>query len=168
MVSISGVVKPLVSSKFLEIVDQNSQRVENYAFNYTYGAYLAFFSPALRRHSVWNIVFNRSIRDRKDYIRGRLFWPLKVNIPSRRLPLSRYVRWAHTEVCRSHWPRSLRYELSSLARTLGSGVRIPFKTWMCVWFILCLCCSVCRWRSCDGLIPVQGVLPIVYKVKKLK
>jgi hypothetical protein len=38
-----------------------------------------------------------------------------------------------------------KHELSSLARTLRSWVRIPLKTWMfmCV-FILCLCCSVCR------------------------
>jgi hypothetical protein len=44
-------------------------------------------------------------------------------------------------VCQSQW-----HELSSLARTLGSWVRIPLKTWMSVMFalILCLCCSVCR------------------------
>jgi hypothetical protein len=35
-------------------------------------------------------------------------------------------------------------------------------------FILCLCCSVCRYRPCDGLIPLQGVLPTVYIIKKLK
>jgi hypothetical protein len=33
---------------------------------------------------------------------------------------------------RSQWPRSLRHELSSLARTLGSWVRIPLKAWMYV------------------------------------
>jgi hypothetical protein len=33
---------------------------------------------------------------------------------------------------RSQWPRGLRHELSSLARTLGSGVRIPLKAWMSV------------------------------------
>jgi hypothetical protein len=48
-------------------------------------------------------------------------------------------------VCLSQWPRRLRYELSSLARTLGSWVRIPLKAWMSVYaFILCLCCSVYR------------------------
>jgi hypothetical protein len=42
-------------------------------------------------------------------------------------------------------PRGLRHELSLLARTLGSWVRIPLKTWMFVRaFILCLCCPVCR------------------------
>jgi hypothetical protein len=38
-------------------------------------------------------------------------------------------------------------------RTLGSWVRIPLKVWMSVYtFILCLCCRVCRYRPCDGLI----------------
>jgi hypothetical protein len=56
---------------------------------------------------------------------------------------------------RTQWPRLLRHELSSFARTLGSCVRIPLKAWMSVLcaFILCLCCSVCRYRFCDGLIP---------------
>jgi hypothetical protein len=45
---------------------------------------------------------------------------------------------------RSQWPRALRHELSSLARPLGSWVRIPLKAWMSVCaFILCLC-SLCR------------------------
>jgi hypothetical protein len=39
---------------------------------------------------------------------------------------------------RSQLPRSLRHELSSRARTLGSWVRIPHKAWMFA-FILCLC-----------------------------
>jgi hypothetical protein len=48
-------------------------------------------------------------------------------------------------VGRSQWPRDLRHELSSLARTLGSWVRIPLKSWMSVCtFILCLCRFVCR------------------------
>jgi hypothetical protein len=38
-----------------------------------------------------------------------------------------------------------RHELSSLARTLGSWVRIPLKVWMSVYaFNLCLYCPVCR------------------------
>jgi hypothetical protein len=49
--------------------------------------------------------------------------------------------------CRSRWPCGLGHELYSLARTLGSWVRFPFKAWMFVCaFILCLCCP------CDGLI----------------
>jgi hypothetical protein len=47
--------------------------------------------------------------------------------------------------CRSQWPRGLRHELSSVARTLGSWIRIPFEARMSLCaFILCLCCSVCR------------------------
>jgi hypothetical protein len=48
-------------------------------------------------------------------------------------------------LCRSQWPRGLRHELSSLARMLGSWVRIPLIAWMSVLcaFILCLC-SMCR------------------------
>jgi hypothetical protein len=46
---------------------------------------------------------------------------------------------------RSQWPCGLRHELSSLARTLESWVRIPLKAWMSVYaLILCLCCPVCR------------------------
>jgi hypothetical protein len=53
----------------------------------------------------------------------------------------------------SRWPRDLRHELFSLARTLGSWVRNLLKSWMSVCaFILCLCFSVCRRRPCDGLI----------------
>jgi hypothetical protein len=42
---------------------------------------------------------------------------------------------------RSEWPRGLRHELSSLARTLRSCVRIPLKAWMsvlCVFMLLCI------------------------------
>jgi hypothetical protein len=35
-------------------------------------------------------------------------------------------------------------------------------------FILRFHFSVCRQRSCDGLIPIQGVVPTVCKIKKLK
>jgi hypothetical protein len=46
---------------------------------------------------------------------------------------------------RIQFPRGLRHELSSLARTLGSWARIPLKAWMSVFceFILCFCCSLC-------------------------
>jgi hypothetical protein len=44
--------------------------------------------------------------------------------------------------------------LSSLARTLGPWVRIILEAWLSLCaFILCLCCFVCRWQPCDGLIP---------------
>jgi hypothetical protein len=70
------------------------------------------------------------------------------------VPRSRLVEWyLHFPIfrhgiilnCRLQWPRGLRCELSSLARTLRSWVWIPLKAWMSVCaFILCLCCSGCR------------------------
>jgi hypothetical protein len=56
-------------------------------------------------------------------------------------------------MCRSVTARSK--ELYSPARTLRSWVRIPLKTWMSILcaLILGLCCSVCRQRPCDWLIP---------------
>jgi hypothetical protein len=43
---------------------------------------------------------------------------------------------------RSQWPLGLRNELSSLARTLGSRVRIPLKAWIsvCVYSMFVLFC----------------------------
>jgi hypothetical protein len=38
-----------------------------------------------------------------------------------------------TDEGRSQCPRGLRHELSSLARTLGSWVRIPLEAWMSVY-----------------------------------
>jgi hypothetical protein len=40
----------------------------------------------------------------------------------------------------SQWPRGLRHELSSPARTPGSWVRIPLEAWMsvCVSVVLCI------------------------------
>jgi hypothetical protein len=66
---------------------------------------------------------------------------------------------------RSQWQRSLRDELSSLARTLGSWVRIPLEAWMSVlWtFILCVGSGLATDWS-----PVQEVLETVYRTKKLK
>jgi hypothetical protein len=42
----------------------------------------------------------------------------------------------------SQWPRSLRHELSSLSRTLGSWFRIPLNAWMsvCVYSVFVLFC----------------------------
>jgi hypothetical protein len=44
--------------------------------------------------------------------------------------------------CRSQWPRGLKHELSALARTLGSWVRISLKAWMsvCVYSLFVLYC----------------------------
>jgi hypothetical protein len=72
--------------------------------------------------------------------------------------------------CRWQWPHGLRHKLSSLARKLGSWVRVLLKAWMSVLgeLILCLCCCVCRYRPCDVLIPRPRSLPTVYRNKKLK
>jgi hypothetical protein len=42
------------------------------------------------------------------------------------------IRSTYRHHCRSQWTRDLRLELSSLAWTLGSWVRIPLKAWMFV------------------------------------
>jgi hypothetical protein len=67
--------------------------------------------------------------------------------------------------CRAQWPRGRRHELSSLTRTLGSWVRVPFKAWMSVLFAFIL--RVGR-DLATGSFPVQGGLPTVYRVMKLK
>jgi hypothetical protein len=61
---------------------------------------------------------------------------------------------------RSKWPRSLRNEPSSPARTLGSWVRIPLKAWM----------SVCVYSACVVLrrADPRTRSPTVYRIKKLK
>jgi hypothetical protein len=58
---------------------------------------------------------------------------------------------------RSQWPRGLSNELSSLARTLESWIRIPLKAWVYA-FILCLCIGSCL---ATGWSPVQEVLSTV-------
>jgi hypothetical protein len=55
----------------------------------------------------------------------------------------------HARKCRSQWPRGIRHQLSSLARTLGSWVRIPLEAWM----------SVLGSGLATGLSLVQGVQP---------
>jgi hypothetical protein len=58
---------------------------------------------------------------------------------------------------RSQWPRRLRHELSSPARTLGSWVRIPLNTWMFVClFYVCVGSGLAT-----GWFPIQGVLASV-------
>jgi hypothetical protein len=71
--------------------------------------------------------------------------------PAGELILKRWKEWG-----RSQWPRCLRYEQSSLSRTLGSWVRIPLKAWMFVFILFVLGSGLATGRS-----PVQGVLPTV-------
>jgi hypothetical protein len=68
----------------------------------------------------------------------------------------------------STWPRELRHELSSLAGTLGSWVRIPPNAWMSVClFYVCVVLIVGSGLA-TGWSPFHRVLPTVYKIKKLK
>jgi hypothetical protein len=64
----------------------------------------------------------------------------------------------HINWRRSQWPRGLRHEPSSLARTLGSWVRIPLEVWMsvCVYSVFVLGSGLET-----GWSLVQGVLPNV-------
>jgi hypothetical protein len=58
--------------------------------------------------------------------------------------------------CRSQWPRSLRYELSSPARTLGSWVRIPLKAWLfvCVYSVFYISRGLATgWSLFQGALP---------------
>jgi hypothetical protein len=63
-----------------------------------------------------------------------------------------------TMSCRSQWSRCLRHELSSLAETLGSWVRILLEPWIsgCVYSVFVLGSGLAT-----GWSLVQGVLPNV-------
>jgi hypothetical protein len=70
---------------------------------------------------------------------------------------------------RSQWPSGLRHEPSFPARTLESWVRIPLEPWIsvCVYSVFVLSCvQVAALRRAD--LPVQGVLPTVYRIKDWK
>jgi hypothetical protein len=60
--------------------------------------------------------------------------------------------------------RSKAWKMSSVARRLGSWVRFQLSAWMFA-FILCLCVGS---GLATGWSHVQGVLPTVYRIKKLK
>jgi hypothetical protein len=69
---------------------------------------------------------------------------------------------------RSQWPRRLRHELSSLARTLGSWVQIPLEAWVsvCVYSLFVLSCIVSVHVTCWS--PVQGLLLTVYMIHNFR
>jgi hypothetical protein len=71
---------------------------------------------------------------------------------------------------RSQWPRGLRHELFSLARTLVSWVWIQLTVWMCVCVhSFCIYVVLCVGRGlATGWSPIRGVIRTVYKIKKLK
>jgi hypothetical protein len=70
---------------------------------------------------------------------------------------------------RSQWPCGLRRELSSLARSLGSWVRIQTQGMDFCVSSFCVCVALCVGSGpATSWPPVQKVLPTVYRIKKLK
>jgi hypothetical protein len=65
--------------------------------------------------------------------------------------------------CRSQWLRGLRYEMSSLALSVGSWVLIPLKVWM---FAFILCCLVGSGLATADHLSKESYR--LYKIKKLK
>jgi hypothetical protein len=64
----------------------------------------------------------------------------------------------HNFFRRSEWPRGLRHELSSPARTLGSWILIPLEAWMsvCVYTVFVLfCVQVAALRRAEKAAKVQ-------------
>jgi hypothetical protein len=57
---------------------------------------------------------------------------------------------------RLQWPRGLGHGMSSPARTLGSWVRIPHKSWLSV-FILCFCCTMLQARRSWDRVPKRWI-----------
>jgi hypothetical protein len=69
----------------------------------------------------------------------------------------------------SEWPRGLRHELPSLARTLESWVWIPVEAWMsmCVYSVFVLVCvQVAALRRADP--PSKQSYRLCKKIKQLK
>jgi hypothetical protein len=58
------------------------------------------------------------------------------------LSLNDVLDTVYNRTCRWRWPRGLRHELSSPARTLASWVRISLEAWMsvCVYSVFVLSC----------------------------
>jgi hypothetical protein len=84
------------------------------------------------------------------------------------------LRWnnrKYIKLSRSQWLRGLMHEMhdfASPARILGSWVRISLEAWMFVYvyFVFMLSCVGSGLATAWSL--VLGVLPTVYKIKKLK
>jgi hypothetical protein len=125
------------------------------------------YHEALRSHTVMKVCYNRHVPC--DFCSKVHIWAVCGDVLIKIMPKLKFILKYATRN-RSQWPHGLRHELSSLVRTLGSWVRIPLKAWMSVLcaFILCLCCSCVGRGLATGWSPVQGVLPIVYRIKKLK
>jgi hypothetical protein len=100
------------------------------------------FTTQVRVHNLVIIPLNSRFEEMK--IKNYLIEGRSVDFPSvNRTSLVWFIRlFRHTNRprCRSQWPRGLRHELSSPARTMGSWVRIPPKAWMsvCVYSVFVL------------------------------
>jgi hypothetical protein len=74
----------------------------------------------------------------------RVLGPTDIHVTSPEcLPIrNKQFRVTIASDCRSQWPRGLRHEPSSPARTLESWVRIQFEAWMsvCVYSVFVLFC----------------------------
>jgi hypothetical protein len=66
------------------------------------------------------------------------FWLKQIQFT----PRDSFSKIYYNETFPSQWPRGLRHEPSSPARTLGSWVRITLETWMsvCVYSVFVLYC----------------------------
>jgi hypothetical protein len=67
--------------------------------------------------------------------------------------------------CQSQWPRWLRHELSSLARTLGSWIRIRLEAWMSVFTFVLGSGLATGWSLVQGVLP--NVLDEETEVKRM-
>jgi hypothetical protein len=106
------------------------------------------------------------VRSARRPLNGLLYLPRLI------MMMENLVEWrlaGETEVLgenlpQRHFVHGLRHELSSLARTLGSWVRISSKAWMfgvCM-RLLCVSVALCLGRGlATGWSLVQGVLPSV-------
>jgi hypothetical protein len=79
--------------------------------------------------------------------------------------VKRYFRVQYYVISRSQWPRGLRHELSTAARTPGSWVQNSTPVMDVCIHLFCLCAVLCVGRGlATGWSPVQGVLPTLYRI----
>jgi hypothetical protein len=88
-----------------------------------------------------------------------------------RYPSSQMKEYSESmcKICRSQWQHCLRHEQFSPARNTGVVGSNPARgMYVCV-RLFCVCIVLCIGRGLPmGWSPVQGVLPNVYRIKKLK